>query len=128
MTSKFRYLRQLNETNCDNIQFLVNVLNFKIVIQVLDIIVEFTFGNEEKNEAPVMEKVLEISKHLRQLDFKIDRTEVHGGIANSLSEIGEMESLKLQMAMDRLSKMMSTLSNLMKKIADTAEGIIQNLK
>jgi hypothetical protein len=32
---------------------------------------------------------------------------------DSLSEIGEMESLRLQMAMDRLSKLMSTLSNKM---------------
>lgn len=47
---------------------------------------------------------------------------------DSMSEMGEMESLRLQMAMDRMSKMMSTLSNLLKKISDTAQGIIQNLK
>ena len=32
---------------------------------------------------------------------------------DSMSEMGEMESLRLQMAMDRLSKMMSTLSNVL---------------
>jgi hypothetical protein len=32
---------------------------------------------------------------------------------DSMSEMGEMESLRLQMAMDRLSKLMSTLSNLL---------------
>lgn len=47
---------------------------------------------------------------------------------DSLSEMGEMESLRLQMAMDRMSKMMSTLSNLLKKISDTASGITQNIK
>jgi|GEM_PF-2364217 len=47
---------------------------------------------------------------------------------DSLSELGEMESLRLQMAMDRMSKMMSTLSNLLKKASDTAAGITQNLK
>ncbi len=47
---------------------------------------------------------------------------------DSLSELGEMESLRLQMAMDRLSKMMSTLSNILKKTADTAATITQNLK
>jgi hypothetical protein len=47
---------------------------------------------------------------------------------DSLSELGEMESLRLQLAMDRLSKMMSTLSNLMKKISDTTNQIVQNLK
>jgi hypothetical protein len=47
---------------------------------------------------------------------------------DSFSELGEMESLRLQMAMDRMSKLMSTLSNLLKKISDTADGIIQNIK
>lgn len=47
---------------------------------------------------------------------------------DSMSEMGEMESLRLQMAMDRLSKMMSTLSNLLKKISDTQASIVQNLK
>ena len=47
---------------------------------------------------------------------------------DSMSEMGEMESLRLQMAMDRMSKMMSTLSNLLKKINDTASSITQNLK
>lgn len=47
---------------------------------------------------------------------------------DSLSEMGEMESLRLQMAMDRQSKMMSTLSNILKKISDTAQSITQNLK
>jgi|SRR5688572_29866225 len=47
---------------------------------------------------------------------------------DSMSEMGEMESLRLQMAMDRLSKMMSTLSNLLKKASETASGITQNIK
>ncbi|SRR6266536_1670541 len=47
---------------------------------------------------------------------------------DSMSEMGEMESLRLQMAMDRMSKMMSTLSNLIKKMDQTSDSIIQNLK
>lgn len=43
-------------------------------------------------------------------------------------ELSETESLRLQMAMDRMSKMMSTLSNLLKRIDDTERAIIQNLK
>ena len=37
-------------------------------------------------------------------------------------------SLRLQMVMDRQSKMMATLSNLLKKMSDTAQSITQNLK
>lgn len=51
-----------------------------------------------------------------------------GSKLDSLSEMGEMESLRLQMIMDRYSKFMTTLSNLMKKMSDTSQSIIQNLK
>src|SRR4051794_28589468 len=47
---------------------------------------------------------------------------------DSLSEMGETESLRLQMAMDRMSKLMSMLSNLLKKVSDTSGQITQNLK
>jgi len=47
---------------------------------------------------------------------------------DSLSEMGEMESLRLQMAMDRMSKMMTALSNILKKLNDTASSIAENLK
>lgn len=53
---------------------------------------------------------------------------IQGASIDALSEMGEMESLRLQMAMDRMSKVMSTLSNLVKKVSDTASTITQNLK
>jgi len=56
------------------------------------------------------------------------RLERAKGSRDSLDELGEMESLRLQMAMDRQSKMMSALSNLMKKMSDTSQTITQNLK
>lgn len=47
---------------------------------------------------------------------------------DSLSEMGETESLRLQMAMDRMSKAMSMLSNILKKMSETSGQITQNLK
>lgn len=47
---------------------------------------------------------------------------------DSMNEMSEMESLRLQMAMDRRSKFMETLSNLMKKTSDTQSSLIANLK
>jgi len=42
--------------------------------------------------------------------------------------MGEMGSLRLQMAMDRFSKLMSALSStLKKKISDTDSSIVANL-
>ncbi len=47
---------------------------------------------------------------------------------DGMSEMSETETLRLQMAMDRLSKMMETLSNLLKKVKDTQQTIAQNMK
>jgi len=71
---------------------------------------------------------------LRAPHDRIDKVALDAEVAaiknqlDSKSEIGETESLRLQMAMDRMSKMMSTLSNILKKISDTAQSITQNLK
>lgn len=43
-------------------------------------------------------------------------------------EMGQMQSMRLQMATDRRSKMMTTLSNMMKKMSATDSTLIQNLK
>jgi len=43
-------------------------------------------------------------------------------------ELPEMTGVLTPMAMDRLSNVMSTLSNLLKKQSDTADGITQHLK
>jgi hypothetical protein len=47
---------------------------------------------------------------------------------DSLNELSETQQLRLQMVMDRMSKAFSTLSNIMKKMSDTAEQITQNIK
>jgi len=47
---------------------------------------------------------------------------------DSLNELSEQRNLKMQMYMDRRSKAMETLSNIMKKISETQDSIIQNMK
>jgi hypothetical protein len=47
---------------------------------------------------------------------------------DSLTEMGEMESLRLQMTMDRRSKFIQTLSNVVKEIEDTNESIVGSIK
>lgn len=64
---------------------------------------------------------------VRREEIEAARDAIRGQL-DSLSELGEMESLRLQMAMDRLSKLMSTLSNVLKKMSDTGQTITQNLK
>ncbi len=46
----------------------------------------------------------------------------------ALGGMSEMTSMRLQMMMDRRSKFTSTLSNILKKIAATHDGVVSNLK
>lgn len=62
---------------------------------------------------------------MSQLNAEMDNFK---GQLDSLSEMSEQQSLRLQMMMDRRSKMISTLSNIMKKISETSSSIIQNMK
>jgi len=47
---------------------------------------------------------------------------------DSMNEMSEMTSMRLQMAMDCRSKFVETLSNIMKKMSDTDNSITQNMK
>ena len=47
---------------------------------------------------------------------------------DSMNEMSEMTSLRLQMTMDRRSKFITTLSNIMKKISTTQDTLVQNIK
>jgi len=46
----------------------------------------------------------------------------------TMNEMAEELSLKVQMAQERNAKFQSTLSNMMKKVSDTSSGIVSNLK
>jgi hypothetical protein len=50
------------------------------------------------------------------------------GKLDGMNEMSEMTSLRLQMTMDRRSKFIETLSNIMKKIGTTQETLVQNIK
>ena len=66
-----------------------------------------------------------ISVTKTEIDTIVDKMKTD---LNSMNEMGEMESLRLQMAMNRLSKMMSMMSNMLKQMSNTAQAIIQNMK
>jgi len=50
------------------------------------------------------------------------------GKLDGMNELSELTSLRLQMLMDRRSKMISTLSNIMKKMSSTQDAVVQNIK
>ena len=86
-------------------------------------------------------KLKSIEEQKRELRAKISRQEADSKVAkrkpmsddlkgklDGMNEISEMTSLHLQMTMDRRSKFVETLSNIMKKVGTTMEAITQKLK
>ena len=77
----------------------------------------------------LMNNTTTIEKHLVQMQS--DLLAIQAGIQadlDSMSELSQMVSMRLQMAMDRRSKSVETLSNVLKTISDTQDSIIQNMK
>jgi phenylalanyl-tRNA synthetase alpha subunit len=69
-----------------------------------------------KSQRPV--PLRELETLLEELKSRLD----------SMNEMWEESSLRLQMMMDRRSKFISTLSNIMKKISAAQDTLVQNLK
>jgi septation ring formation regulator EzrA len=70
-----------------------------------------------------MEKIRAINAQQINQDVQDIRNKL-----DSMSEMGDMDSLRLQMAMDRLAKLMTTVSNIEKKFSETDNSIIKNMK
>jgi hypothetical protein len=137
---KSRALGQLREGDIDALAFLVMMEAAKSAQEDLKSIMD---GVKAINDAKVSNRptartnsvrphaainrgaISVVPRSKQDIDNQIERSK---GDVDSMSEMGEMESLRLQMAMDRMLKMMSTLSNLLKKMSDTNTTITQNLK
>jgi putative addiction module CopG family antidote len=98
-------------------------------------------GNEQayhRAPMPVLDPEAEGGVRLKPCDLHRGKIETYDELViirdglkdqlDSMSEMSEMTSLRLQMAMDRRSKFIETLSNIMKKISTTGDTLIQNLK
>jgi putative addiction module CopG family antidote len=65
---------------------------------------------------------LEDVSHLKAIRDELDAR------LDSLGELTDMTSIRLQMLMERRTRVLATLSNLLKKMSDTEQAISQNLK
>lgn len=79
----------------------------------------------ETHMTNLQERQLQLQKELD--GFRKQQDELKNKL-DSMNEMSETTALRLQMMMDRRSKFLSTMSELLKKMAATAEGITQNLK
>jgi Arc/MetJ-type ribon-helix-helix transcriptional regulator len=87
---------------------------------------------------PVLDPDARNGVRLKSCDLHPGRIESYGDLVairdglkdqiDSLSEMSEMVSLRLQIIVDRRARLMQTLSNIMKKMSSTADTLVQNLK
>jgi hypothetical protein len=68
----------------------------------------------------------EINKKSVNESFK-NKTSLNDTSPDTLNEMSDMSSQRLQMTMERKSKFISTMSNIMKKVSSTQENISRNL-
>ena len=74
------------------------------------------------------EQLISFGNELKQ--FQLETNELDSILVqlDSMNEMSEEMSLRLQMAMDKRSKFISTLSQIMKKISTTQDILVQNIK
>ncbi len=119
-----QHKKDVSRPRLDSIQFVlkkppvVQTVNTGKVMRSEKMVPTNTTRNKQLTTVPPTVTKDEIDKTEQDIKDKLD----------SVNEMGETESLRLQMAMDRISKMMSSLSNIMKKISDSESSIIQNMK
>ena len=78
-------------------------------------------------KAPVITPLPARNPGLSVAELKVLQGDIQSNV-DGLNELSEMTSLRLQMTMDRRSKFISTLSQMMKKISTTQDTLVQNIK
>lgn len=83
-----------------------------------------------KSDAPSELRVtrLKIDAAMRSYDHYEFLTQKQRDQLNLLTDLSNTDSLRLQVSMDRLSKMNDMISSLMKKMNETGDALAQNMK
>jgi hypothetical protein len=92
-----------------------------LTIQLLMTIAAHQSEREVQTLADELTITREHARRTKQVDGASDKLD-------ALGELSEMESMRLQMMLDRRSKFIEALSNIKKRIAETNDAIVQNLK
>jgi hypothetical protein len=71
---------------------------------------------------------LKLVAAMRSYEYYLAKTQKQRDQLNLLTDFSEFESLRLQVSMDRLSKMQALISNLMTKMNDTGDALAQNTR
>lgn len=69
-----------------------------------------------------------INAAMRSYELYQGQTQKQRDKLNLLTDLSEMDSTRLQMAMDRLAKMSAAISNLMNQINQTGDGLVMSMR
>jgi hypothetical protein len=100
-------------------------------VDALVFLVVFEVAEDADKEAREELKQMEEERHRQQRVRDQAAGIPKGGLRpreDTISTMDQMSNLRLQMAVDRRSQAITTLSNLLKKFADSQQTITQNLK
>lgn len=81
--------------------------------------------NAQEDLKAIMEQIKSINEAKKEFRERLCRVQRE---IDSLCEMSEAENSRLQEAMDEQSKVMTILSNAMKKASDTVEGTTHNIR
>ena len=74
------------------------------------------------------EQLISFSEALKQFQLDVNELDITLSRLDGMNELTEEISLRLQILMDRRSKFIQTLSQMMKKISITQDILVQNMK
>ncbi len=94
--------------------------------QDIDALVFLVMMQCTKDEESDLRQIMNETKAMTAAKQNL-RNPLRASAANA-SELSDMDSMRLQMLMDRRSKLLEAMSNMMKSVSDTQSGVIGNLK
>ena len=105
--------------------------------ELVQLVLSLTAQEAEDDLREILQEVERVNAQKQRLRELVDRlgqesdelaARLRSEYCDLLDENAELMQLQLQMKMDRLSRLLQTWSNILKKMSDTESGIIGNIK
>lgn len=69
---------------------------------------------------------LQLASAMRSYEYYEGQTQIHRDNLNTLTALSETESMRMQIALDRMTRLQTMISNLVKTFADGGDTVVQN--
>lgn len=69
---------------------------------------------------------LQLAAAMRSYEYYEGHTQIQRDNLNTLTALTEADSMRMQIALDRMTRLQTIISNLIKKLSDTGDAVVQN--